>query len=508
MDFEPNYGSSEYSEKAETLFAGFLLDVERAALHPETDSPPDFEEFCAEHSGYADELYGLHADWDNVRGLVAQMNGLRPSVPPPTPVEPPVVTPTDEELARREALIEPFSADDVRESKDLIQDSSLQSWKRLATGMVTIAILVSLWAANQFFSSRVLAKEKNELVTEQEATREELIQAHSNGEALAQEGKQLADQLRKVEQDKGELETNQEVLNRDLSEARAGTEQLQLSQKELEASLAANNKKLELAAEQTRRAEAQAQVLALGLSASGLLAEEENLWPTNSTGVGELEAWLAGAEAVERLWSEQGSDSIGAPDALTQLLAPSGPVARTRRRLALVNEWQDAARAEPGSQWAAALEDINDPSKSPEFEGQQITPQFGLIPLGRSAVDGLWRFADQQSGSVVDSTSEGFSSASGDAALVFVLIPGMELEGQTIAPFLVSETPWRPEHHLHAFGVPEPESKTELEARIAYDRALVRLDYRPLSRMQAMLARPFGIDVSSWERFPSRVLMD
>ena len=34
----------------------------------------DFEEYCAEHEHRTDELYGLHADWDNVAGLLRRVD--------------------------------------------------------------------------------------------------------------------------------------------------------------------------------------------------------------------------------------------------------------------------------------------------------------------------------------------------------------------------------------------------------------------------------------------------
>ncbi len=67
---DPHYGSSEYSGEAEELFARFVLQHERG-------DDPDFEALCDEHPELADELYGLHADWDNVRGLLARLEGKR-----------------------------------------------------------------------------------------------------------------------------------------------------------------------------------------------------------------------------------------------------------------------------------------------------------------------------------------------------------------------------------------------------------------------------------------------
>ncbi len=69
MNLSSRYGSSEYSARAEELFALF---VRRRATGEELD----FEAFCAEHPEHADELDGLHADWDNLHGLLGRMGVL------------------------------------------------------------------------------------------------------------------------------------------------------------------------------------------------------------------------------------------------------------------------------------------------------------------------------------------------------------------------------------------------------------------------------------------------
>ena len=67
---DSSYGSSEYSPEAEDLFAQYLLarDVGEAV---------DFEAFAEEHAEYTEELYGLHTDWDNVRGLLGRLETRR-----------------------------------------------------------------------------------------------------------------------------------------------------------------------------------------------------------------------------------------------------------------------------------------------------------------------------------------------------------------------------------------------------------------------------------------------
>lgn len=78
MNLPSRYGSSEYSALAEELFAAFLR---RRAAGEELD----FEAYCAEHPEQADELDGLHADWDNLHGLLGRMGGLRELSPTAAP---------------------------------------------------------------------------------------------------------------------------------------------------------------------------------------------------------------------------------------------------------------------------------------------------------------------------------------------------------------------------------------------------------------------------------------
>lgn len=69
MTLQPRYGSSEYSAQAEELFAEY---VRRRAAGEDLD----FESYCGDHPELADELDGLHADWDNLHGLLGRMGVL------------------------------------------------------------------------------------------------------------------------------------------------------------------------------------------------------------------------------------------------------------------------------------------------------------------------------------------------------------------------------------------------------------------------------------------------
>ncbi|MCB9913653.1 MAG: hypothetical protein H6828_00730 [Planctomycetes bacterium] len=68
---DPSFGSSEYSPEAVELFAQYLLARD-------VGEDVDFEAFADEHADWTEELYGLHTDWDNVRGLLERLR-VRPS---------------------------------------------------------------------------------------------------------------------------------------------------------------------------------------------------------------------------------------------------------------------------------------------------------------------------------------------------------------------------------------------------------------------------------------------
>jgi hypothetical protein len=141
MDDEHHYGSSEYSEEAEELFASYVL-------RRESGERVDFEEFCAHHEARADELYGLHTDWDNVSSLLGRL-GLRKTPPPPE--EPP---------------------DRVPDLAGEVPSRGAPVWKWLSGVGLAAAIAVGAFAWSLYRSNEVLAQDKSVLQTRSEVLEE------------------------------------------------------------------------------------------------------------------------------------------------------------------------------------------------------------------------------------------------------------------------------------------------------------------------------------------------
>src|SRR5262245_66256570 len=60
----------------------------------------------------------------------------------------------------------------------------------------------------------------------------------------------------------------------------------------------------------------------------------------------------------------------------------------------------------------------------PRYEGLELAPQLGLLPLGQDPESGLWEFADLQTGDPPERGSHGKLDLKTGFGLVFVLLPG------------------------------------------------------------------------------------
>lgn len=81
-----------------------------------------------------------------------------------------------------------------------------------------------------------------------------------------------------------------------------------------------------------------------------------------------------------------------------------------------VSDWTD--------EWDFAISSIRDPVDCPMYDGLEIQPQVGLVPIGRDPNSGLWEFAHLMSGSSVPSRSTtGQLQLTDDSCMVLVLLP-------------------------------------------------------------------------------------
>ena len=93
-----------------------------------------------------------------------------------------------------------------------------------------------------------------------------------------------------------------------------------------------------------------------------------------------------------------------------------------RLDLALV-VWEESLDEYQG-EWDAAIESIADPGICPKYGGMRISPQIGLVPIGRNPQSGLWEFAHIWSGSIPEVDADGQVVMAEDTGIVLVLVPG------------------------------------------------------------------------------------
>ena len=185
-----------------------------------------------------------------------------------------------------------------------------------------------------------------------------------------------------------------------------------------------------------------------------LLGLEEQQWelgPAEPGNTRSYSEWLANADGLvmrvegshraelERMTVVSDGDSAAADLAeRSQRLAtfveraarfsgPTGSRLRVARSLELALTLRERSLDDPDvrARWTEARESIADREESPAYEGFQLEPQLGLVPIGVDSESGLWEFwhvgsgdepdVDEQTGRVLMSDGDG---------VVLVLIPG------------------------------------------------------------------------------------
>jgi len=125
-----------------------------------------------------------------------------------------------------------------------------------------------------------------------------------------------------------------------------------------------------------------------------------------------VEQWEHGllAEIVEQL------DTLSAGD--------RSVMARVRRLLSHAKSIHKITFQDHKRDWERAIASISDAGECPQYEGLQIAPQLGLIPIGRDAASGLWEFAHLQTGAICEHGPANELALTEETGLVLVLIPG------------------------------------------------------------------------------------
>ena len=114
----------------------------------------------------------------------------------------------------------------------------------------------------------------------------------------------------------------------------------------------------------------------------------------------------------------------GLVDGLRALTAEDGAIADMTRRRDLARDLGRRSLEEARDLWTRTLDELRDPQRSPLPGGFAMTPQIGLLPLGRDPESGLFEFAHLASGKVPDRDAAGRLVIDQDTAIILVLLPG------------------------------------------------------------------------------------
>ena len=170
-----------------------------------------------------------------------------------------------------------------------------------------------------------------------------------------------------------------------------------------------------------------------------LVAKEATLWPALPANADALKTWVANAEALQAnvsthqesrklLSSSSGGDEDAwleqkfgiLLDELEHKLPELMPKVAARRDLALSIEERTVTGADARKRWDEAIRDI---ATLPKYHGLKLTPQIGLLPLGRNDESGLWEFHHVLSGDEPQKV-RGRWIVTETSGLVLVLLPG------------------------------------------------------------------------------------
>ena len=95
-----------------------------------------------------------------------------------------------------------------------------------------------------------------------------------------------------------------------------------------------------------------------------------------------------------------------------------------RAAFARTIEEHSVSGPDAAQRWAEAIASIRDVKQCPKYEGLVLTPQLGLLPIGRDKDSGLWEFAHVQSGDPAERGDDGKLLLKESIGIVLVLIPG------------------------------------------------------------------------------------
>jgi formylglycine-generating enzyme required for sulfatase activity len=199
-----------------------------------------------------------------------------------------------------------------------------------------------------------------------------------------------------------------------------------------------------------------------------LRMEAEDLWPAVPGKIGELENWMLKAEelagrydihlrtlkrlrdraSISNLDSETGSWVFESSseqwwhDLLAALVTDiedfrneqGGLMHDVAERLRFARTVHTESIEKYSDDWQRARQSIADPYICPLYNGLDLEPQLGLIPIGLNTETGLWEFGHLQTGAMPRRGADGKLAMTEDCGLVFVLIPGGSFDMGSVPP--------------------------------------------------------------------------
>ncbi len=121
---------------------------------------------------------------------------------------------------------------------------------------------------------------------------------------------------------------------------------------------------------------------------------------------------------------------------------PLAPVEWLRHKQRLIDDEQRQTLEDARPAWERVLAEI---AATEAYAGLPLTPQVGLVPLGRDPTSGLQEFALWRTGTTPRRDASGRLTLDEDSAMVFVLVPRGTLpavgggSARAVAPFLIGK---------------------------------------------------------------------
>jgi len=186
-----------------------------------------------------------------------------------------------------------------------------------------------------------------------------------------------------------------------------------------------------------------------------LKTEANDLWPAYPENISSYKEWITRCENVterfnihhetllnlrekalenntEEAWSFKDKETQWQHDYLSLLIKDihsfqdpeNGLLRDMNDRLAFASTIQKISIDDQRKAWNRAIDSIANPKECPRYNGLEIPPQIGLVPIGRDKDSGLWEFWCVQTGEKPERGADDRLLLTEQSGMVFVLLPG------------------------------------------------------------------------------------